>query len=86
MLDSFKGKCYCVTMDSAYMGDIMALIDQHEWNIDMLGTAQENRTGADTAKEKRRMKKNTYGIVILQHNTEPLCYGIWANNNHPQGS
>ena len=26
MLDKFKGKGHCVTMDSAYMGDIMTLI------------------------------------------------------------
>ena len=43
MLHSFKGAGRCVTMDSAYMGDIMALIGRHEWKTNMIGTAQENR-------------------------------------------
>ena len=46
------------------MGDIMALIGRHEWKVNMLGTAQENRTGADTKEEKKAMKKNTYKAVI----------------------
>ena len=37
-----------IIMDSAYMGDIMALIGRHEWKINMTRTAKENRTGADT--------------------------------------
>ena len=81
MLDNFKGKGHCVTMDSAYMGDIMALIGSHDWKINMLGAAQENRTGADTAKKKKGMKKNTYEAVMCQHDTEPLCYVIWSDNN-----
>ena len=59
-------------MDSAFMGDIVALIGRHEWKVHMLGTAQENRTGADTASGKRTMKKNTYKAVLWQHDTEPL--------------
>ena len=52
-------------MDSPYMGDIMALIGRHEWKINMAGTAQENRTGADTEeKKKKRMKKNAYEAVM----------------------
>ena len=39
MLDAFKGKGHCVTMDSAYMGDIMAQIGHEEWQINMVGTA-----------------------------------------------
>ena len=68
-------------MDSAYMGDIMALIGRHEWKINMLGTVQENRTGADTAAGKKAMKKYTYEAVMWQHDTEPLCYAIWSDNN-----
>ena len=48
LLEDFKGKGHCVTMDSAYMGDIMAQIGRHVWLVNMVGTAQENRTGADT--------------------------------------
>ena len=81
MLDNFKGKDHCVTMDSAYRGDIMALIERHNWKINMLGIAQENRTGADTAEKKKGMKKNTYEAVMCQHDTEPLCYVIWSDKN-----
>ena len=76
MLENFKGKGHCVTMDSAYMGDIMALIGRHEWKVNMLGTAQENRTGADTAAEKKAIKKNTYESVMGQHDAEPLWYTV----------
>ena len=54
-------------MDSAYMGDIMALLGRHEWKFNMIGTAQENRTGADTAEEKKLLSKNTYEAVMWQH-------------------
>ena len=81
MLHSFKGAGRCVTMDSAYMGDIMALIGRHEWKTNMIGTAQENRTGADTAEEKKRLSKNTYETVMWQHNSECLCYAIWSDKN-----
>ena len=47
----------------------------------MSGTAQENRTGADNAEEKKAMKKNTYETITWQHGNEPLCYAIWFNNN-----
>ena len=28
-----------MTMNSAYMGDVMILIGHHEWEVNMLGTA-----------------------------------------------
>jgi hypothetical protein len=31
MLDNFKNKGHCITMDSAYMGDIMAMIGCNVW-------------------------------------------------------
>mmetsp|Transcript_2847 Transcript_2847/g.5763 ORF Transcript_2847/g.5763 Transcript_2847/m.5763 type:complete len:366 (+) Transcript_2847:358-1455(+) len=81
MLDNFKGQGHCVTINSVYMGDIMALIGRHEWKINMVGTAQENQTGADTEEEKKAMKKNTYEIIMWQHDSECLTYAIWSNNN-----
>ena len=42
MLCSFKGAGRCVTMDSAYMEHVMALIGRHEWKTNMIGTTQEN--------------------------------------------
>ena len=53
MLGAFKGKGHCVTMDSAYMGDIMATIGRLEWKVNMVGTAQSNRVGADDATIKK---------------------------------
>ena len=46
MLDPFKGLGCNVMMDSAYMGDTMALIGHFEWEMNMYGTTQTNRTGA----------------------------------------
>ena len=40
MLESFTGRGHCLVMDSAYMGDVMALIGRHEWKINMVGTVQ----------------------------------------------
>ena len=81
MLENFKGKGHCVTMDSACMGDIMALIGRHKWKINMLGTTQENRTDTDTAEEEKAMKKIMYEAVMWQHDMEPLGYVIWSDNN-----
>ena len=47
MVEPFKGEGRCVTMDSAYMSDIMAQIGWYEWGINMVGTSQVNQTGAD---------------------------------------
>ena len=58
-----RGGVHCITMNSAYMGDIMALIGRHGWKINIVGTAQENRTGANTAEVKKAMQKNTYEAV-----------------------
>jgi hypothetical protein len=49
MLDDFKGAGHCCTMDSAYMGVIMAMIGCDVWGINMVGTAQLNRIGANVA-------------------------------------
>ena len=40
-------------MYSTYMGDIMAHICRYEWQINMVGTAQANRTGADVDDVKK---------------------------------
>ena len=42
-MELFKGEGHCVTKDSAYMGDIMALIGRcHEWIMDMIARATKN--------------------------------------------
>ena len=83
MLAEFKGRGMCLTMDSAYMGDIMGQIGREEWEINMVGTCQSDRTGAGpTAKEaKAKMKPGTYESVLFQHRDKPLCYAMWSDNN-----
>ena len=49
MLEPFKGDGCCITMDSAYMGDIMALVGRNEWVMNMVGTAVNNRVGCGPA-------------------------------------
>ena len=51
-------------MNSANMGDTIVLISRHKCKINMVEIAQENRTDADTDKEKKGMKKNTHEAVI----------------------
>jgi hypothetical protein len=78
MLDSFKKNGHCVTMDSTYMGDIMAMIGCDVWHINMVGTAQVNRTGANVDCTKS-MKKGTYGAVCWQHTWQSLCFAVWLD-------
>ena len=81
MLHPFKGKGRGVTMDSAYMGDIMAQIGRYKWQINMVGTAQANRTGADAGPDCKKMKKGTHETIMWQHKTMPLVFAAWSDNN-----
>ena len=83
MLDPFKGAGRCVTMDSAYMGDIMAQIGRLEWNMNMVGTAQADRSGARPIinEKKKYMTINSFETTLVQHNSLPLLFSIWADNN-----
>ena len=80
-LENYKGKGHCVAMDSAYMGDILAQVNHSEWKINMVGTAQENCTGAEVKEEMNKMKRGTYDLVCFQHRTKPLCFAVWLDNN-----
>jgi hypothetical protein len=80
LLDDFKGKGHCVTMDSAYMGDIMAQIGREEWMMNMVGTAQSNRTGANVKDVIDKMKVGTYESCFWQHNNKNLVYAAWSDN------
>jgi hypothetical protein len=66
MLNSFKNNNHCVTMDSAYMGDIMAMIGCNVSRINMVGKVQANCTCANIDCTKL-MKKRTYNSVCWQH-------------------
>jgi hypothetical protein len=79
MLDSFKNNGHCVTIDSAYIGDIMAMVGHNVWRINMVGTAQANRTGANIDCTKS-MKKGMYNSVCWQHVWRSLCFAVWSDN------
>ena len=83
MLDSFKGAGRCATMDLAYMGDVIDQIGRKEWDMNMVGTVTDNRTGAGPeAKEKKKtMRKVNYESIMFQHDSLPLTYKMWPDNN-----
>ncbi len=90
LLDDFKGKGHFVTMDSAYMGDIMAQIGHDEWKLNMVGTSQSIQTGVNVKDVIEKMKLGTYKLCFWQHNTKNLVYAAWSDNavvktlsNHP---
>ena len=51
--------------------------------MNMVGTVMDNRTGAGKeAKAKNKtMKKGSYDSVLYQHDSEPLVYAMWTDNN-----
>ena len=59
----------------------MAQIGRHEWEINMVGTAQANRVGADVDAIKKAMKIGTYQSEIFQHKDLPLVFAMWSDNN-----
>ncbi len=63
------------------MGDIMAMIDHNIWQINIVGTTQINRAGANVIDRIGCMKKGMYKSVCEQHNMWPLCYAVWLDNN-----
>jgi hypothetical protein len=64
MLDDFKGKGHCMTMDSAYMGNIMAMIGHEVWGINLVGTAQANHVGANISAKVATMKKGHMRVCV----------------------
>ena len=86
MLQSFTGKGHCLVMDSAYMGDVMALIGRHVWKINMVGTCQSNRCGAGKQAKYDltcgAIEKGSYNSLLYQHKEEPLTFVVWADNNY----
>ncbi len=49
------------------------------WRINLVGTAQANRTGAKIDCTKS-MKKGTYCAVCWQHTWRSLCFALWSDN------
>ncbi len=69
LLDDFKGKGLCITMDSAYMGDIMAQIGHDEWKLNMVCTSQSNQTGTnvkDVVEKSSGRTSRAFGSTILK--------------------
>ena len=85
MLESFKHKGHCVVMDSAYMGDAMCQVGREEWGINMVGTCQTDRTGAGAlgklAVKAKEIVIGCHECLLYQHNTKPLLYCVWGDNN-----
>ena len=83
-LEDFKG-CGChVVCDSAYMGELLAMVARDVWLINIIGTTQINRCGADgnwVKLEKMKMKVGTYECKFFVHKTLPLCMALWADNS-----
>ena len=66
-----------------YMSDIMAQIGCFEWEINMVGTSQVNRTGANakaTVDAMKKTKKGTHESAMWQHKELPLVFAAWAGN------
>jgi hypothetical protein len=81
LLDDIKGKDYCITMDSAYMGDIMGVqIGCNEWQLNMVGMAQSNQMGANAKDVVEKMKPGMYKLCFWQHITKNLVYTMWSDN------
>ena len=48
-LTVFKGRGCHVTMDSTYMGELLALVARQVWKVNVVGSTQTNRCGPDHA-------------------------------------
>ena len=53
----FVGRGCCATMDSAYMGELLAQIATVAWKVNVLGTTQSNRCGPDPKEVAAERKK-----------------------------
>ena len=82
MLDSFKHRGHIVTCDSVYLGEVMADVCQEVWGINILGTSQTNRNGANMTGFKKLLDVGTYESLAWQWKDGKLCYTIWSDNNY----
>ncbi|KAL7536120.1 hypothetical protein ACHAXR_006945 [Thalassiosira sp. AJA248-18] len=81
MLEEFKGRGMCMTMDSAYMGGVMGQIGREVWAMNFVGTCQADRTGADVKETRKNMTVGTYESHMFQHRTKHLSFTMWSDNN-----
>ena len=73
-----------MTCDSAYMGELLAMVARTVWLINIVGTSQTNRCGADSSlvkAAKQEMKRGSYECKFFCHRYLALCLALWADNN-----
>ena len=75
MIHPFIRNGHCVAMDSG----------REVWEINMVSTVQSNRTGGGSlgvaAIKQKETQKGNHKSLLYQHNSKPLTYAIWADNN-----
>jgi hypothetical protein len=85
MLESFKHKGHCVVMDFAYMGVAMCQVGREEWDMNMVGTCQTDRTGVGAlgklAVKAKEIQIGSHDSLLYQHNIKSLLYSVWGDNN-----
>jgi hypothetical protein len=62
------------------MGNIMAQIGREGWQLNMVGTSQSHRLGANIKDVVNKMKVGTYESKIWGHNSKNLVVVAWADN------
>jgi hypothetical protein len=80
MIDEYKGNGCYVTMDSVYMGDIMAQAGREVWGSHIVGTVQTNRCGAEMVQTFNKMKIRSYKSVCWQNSNKSLVIAAWGDN------
>ena len=67
------------------MSDAMAQVGQNNWGINIVGTCQSDRTGAGplgkAAVKAKEVVIGSHETLMYQHNTKPLLYTVWGDNN-----
>ena len=79
VIESFIRQGHHLVMGSTCMGDVMALIGRHVWQIGMVGTCQSNRASAgEMAKcdlTRGTMERGSCKLLLHQHEE------VWGDNN-----
>ena len=86
MLKAFKYKGHCAIIDSAYMGDVMSLVGQEYWGVNMVRTCQTDRVapvpwGRLLSRQMRLWLVVIMSLFSTNTNTKPLTYAVWGSNN-----
>ena len=77
-LEDFKSRGCHVVCDLAYMGELLAMVARDVWLINIIGTTQINRCGADgnwVKSEKMKMEVGTYECIFFLFTK--YCNSAW---------